>query len=67
MGRRAEETKEYKCISSYTNEEKEVFKKEWKKVLTKGKLKKEYNKRWHPKKVKKKRELKKGEWKGKVK
>ncbi len=51
-------------MSGYTEKEKEQFKKEWDKILERERAKKEYNKKWHPKKPKRKRGLKKGEWKG---
>ena len=52
-------------MSVYTKEEKEQFKKEWEKILADRKLKKLYKKKWYPKKPKRPRGLKKGEWKGK--
>lgn len=51
-------------ISDYTDEEKAQFKIEYDKILEIEKLKKEYKKKWHPKIPKRKKGLKKGEWKG---
>jgi len=47
-----------------TKEEKEEYKRIADELLIKEKEKKAYKKKWHPKKPKRKRGLKKGEWKG---
>lgn len=51
-------------MSSYTDKEKAQFKKEWGRILAKKVLDKKYKKKWHSKKIRRKRGLKKGEWKG---
>lgn len=51
-------------MSGYTDKEKAQFKKEYGKILAREKIKKERKKKWYPKKIKRKRGLKKGEWKG---
>ena len=49
--------------TEYTKEEKEEFKRLAKKNKIVEKEKREYKKKWHPKKIKRKRGLKRGEWK----
>lgn len=51
-------------MSVYTEKEKAQFKKEWGKVLALKELEKKHKKKWYPKKTRRKRGLKKGEWKG---
>ena len=47
-----------------TKEEKEILEEMRRKAKEKILLEKAYKKKWHPKKPKRKRGLKKGEWKG---
>jgi len=51
-------------MSGYTEEEKADYKKYCDEILAINKIKREYEKKWHLKKPKRKRGLKKGEWKG---